>query len=399
MKILVFTTLYPNAVQKRHGIFVEQRLRHLLESTKVEAKVIAPVPWFPIKYNIFSSYSNFARVPREENRHGIEILHPRYPILPKIGMTISPFLLYMSMKKLFRHIVRNGYDFDVIDAHYFYPDGVAAVMLGHFVGKPVVITARGTDINLIPEYALPRKMIKWAAKHASGIVTVCKALGDELVSITKEDEKVRVLRNGVDLELFSPVDRDQQRRRLQIKRKTLLSVGHLVKRKGHDIVIKALTELPAVDLLIAGDGEEEGSLKRLVETLGLKDRVRFLGAISQQDLKFYYGAVYALVLASSREGWANVLLESMACGTPVIASDVWGTPEVVASPKAGILMENRDSSSLVVAFKRLSSSYPSHTDTRNYAEQFSWEETTQGQLELFEDILQKSESCEDSISS
>jgi glycosyltransferase involved in cell wall biosynthesis len=106
-------------------------------------------------------------------------------------------------------------------------------------------------------------------------------------------------------------------------------------------------------------------------------------------LKKYYGAADALVLASSREGWANVLLESMACGTPVIASNVWGTPEVVASPDAGILMSERTPQGLVQAVHALRASYPQHEATRRYAEKFSWDDTTQGQIKLFQKILAK----------
>ena len=387
MKILSFTTLYPNAAQPRHGIFVEQRLRRLTESGQVQARVLAPVPWFPFTHPRFGSYATFASVPRHEARHGISISHPRYILLPRVSMALAPFFLAVAMLPVMRRVIRDGYDFDIIDAHYFYPDGVAAAMLGKILNKPVVITARGTDLNLIPRYWLPRKMILWAARRAAGIITVCRALKDVLILLGMPDKAVTVLRNGVDLKLFQPIERDKSRQQLSLTRTTLLSVGHLIKRKGHDLVIQALTELPDVELLIAGDGEEEGALKSLAQSCGVADRVKFLGAIKQEQLKNYYGAVDVLVLASSREGWANVLLEAMACGTPVVASNVWGTPEVVAAPEAGVLMLDRTPASLAQAVRQLLGNYPDRAATRRYAERFSWDDTTQGQLKLFGDIL------------
>lgn len=387
MKLLTVSTLFPNPQKPSHGIFVQTRLRYLLASGQAESRVIAPVPWFPLQHPRFGDYSHYAKVPRSETRFGIDVQHPRYAVVPKIGMTVAPALLSVSMKSAIGRILDEGYDFDAIDAHYFYPDGVAAVMAGRYFNKPVVITARGTDINLIPQYRLPRRMILWAAHHAKGMITVCNALRDEMVALGIERNRITPLRNGVDLELFQPGDRDALRRTLGLDAFTLMSVGHLIERKGHHLAIQALPSLPGVKLLIAGAGPEQKNLERLALDAGVTNRVQFLGAISQPELKRYYGAVDALVLASSREGWANVLLESMACGTPVVASNVWGTPEVVASPEAGTLMPSRTAQGLVEAVTTLRRHYPAHDATRRYAENFSWEDTTQGQIRLFEHVI------------
>jgi glycosyltransferase involved in cell wall biosynthesis len=387
MRILTFSTLYPHAVRPSHGIFVETRLRHLLASGKVESKVVAPVPWFPSSNPRFGEYAVFARVPGEERRNGIHVLHPRYITVPKLGMSMAPFLLAGGAYSTVKSIIRSGYNFDVIDAHYFYPDGVAAILLGRHFGKPVVITARGTDVNLIPDYRLPRKMILWAACHAAGIVAVSSALSDRLVALGVPDGAIDVLRNGVDLKFFRQADRDSSRGRLGFKRTTLLSVGNLVPLKGHDLSIRALKLLPEMALVIVGDGPERKALGVLVEELSLNDRVSFTGALTQEDLRDYYSAADALVLASSREGWPNVLLESMACGTPVIASRVGGTPEVVAAPEAGVLMTERTPEGLAQAVRRLFARNPDRGATRRYAEGFDWGATTAGQLELFGRIL------------
>lgn len=389
IKLLTLTTLYPNKVVPRHGIFVENRIRNLVDTDEVSSKVIAPVPWFPFKNEIFGEYSNFASVPKSENRCGINIQHPRYYLIPKIGMNTAPHFLAQAMLKAAREIIKNGYDFDVIDAHYFYPDGVAAVKVGQILKKPVVITARGTDLNLIPQYPKPRQMIKWAADHASAIITVCQALKDVLLEMGIPDKKVRVLRNGVDLNMFYPAsNRDILRKKLKIEGRTILSVGHLIKRKGHGLIIEALKTLPDVKLLIAGDGEDMGRLKQLAQSNGVRDRVTFLGAVEHEKMKDYYAAADALVLASSREGWANVLLESMACGTPVVATNIWGTPEVVAVPEAGLLTE-RSALGISNSIKKLFDSYPSRNSTRRYAENFSWDQTTEGQLDIFRKLLNK----------
>ncbi len=388
IKILTFSTLYPNQIKKNHGIFVETRLRYLLKNGKVESRVIAPVAWFPFKSSFFGGYANNAKIPQSDKRHGIKILYPRFPLLPKVGMTLAPFFIAIFSYFKFK-IIMKEYDFDIIDAHYFYPDGVAAAMLGKWLDKPVTITARGTDLNLIPQYFLPRKMIQWAANQADGLITVCHALKDVLIQLGIDDSKIQALRNGVNLELFYPSnDRKQLRNKLNISGKTILSVGYLVERKGHALVIRALLDCPDVTLYIVGDGEDEDKLRSLVKQLNLSTRVVFLGSLAQEQLSNYYAAVDMLVLASSREGWANVLLEAMACGTPVVATNVWGTPEVVTEPEAGVLIE-RNEKDIARGIKTLFSRYPNRDLTRKYAENFSWQETTKGQEELFSNILKE----------
>ncbi|HEY7615698.1 MAG TPA: glycosyltransferase, partial [Terriglobales bacterium] len=157
IKIMSFSTLYPNPETPFHGIFVENRLRHLIQSGEVAAMMVAPVPWFPFQHQAFGRYASFARVPYEEQRRGITVLHPRYPRLPKVGMSSAPFLMYAALRHLLAEILKTRFRFDLIDAHYFYPDGVAAVTLARGLRKPVVITARGTDLNVLPEHALPRR--------------------------------------------------------------------------------------------------------------------------------------------------------------------------------------------------------------------------------------------------
>ena len=282
-----------------------------------------------------------------------------------------------------------GRHFDLIDAHYFYPDGVAAVRLGRHFGIPVCVTARGTDLSLIPDYPTPRRMIVDAAAHADGLITVCQALKDRLVELGRRRTASRSCATASIWNASGLSTGSEARAALGCTRRTLGSVGLLIERKGHHHIIQALASLPDTDLLIVGDGPERGVLERLAKTCGVADRVRFLGLVDQTRLASVYNAMDALVLASSREGWANVLLEAMACGTPVVASSVWGTPEVVAAPEAGVLMPSLDAPGVVAGVNRLFQAYPERSQTRRYAEGFSWEATTKGQLELFGRILNR----------
>jgi glycosyltransferase involved in cell wall biosynthesis len=303
IRTLLFSTLYPNSERPSHGIFVETRLRHLLASGELETRVIAPVPWFPLRHTMFGEYAKHAAVPRQEVRNGIHIDHPRYLLLPKIGMNSAPYTLVRTGLAAAKRLIASGYDFDLIDAHYFYPDGVAATLIGKALDKPVVITARGTDINLIPHYPKPREMILQATRDCDAMITVCAALKDEIVGLGGAAEKVTALRNGVDLQLFTPEDKPQARAAFGMPDKFVIaSVGHLIERNGHHLVIEALAQIPDGELYLAGGGEEEGRLRALAEQLGVTQRVHFLGAMPQARLRTLYSAADGLVLASSREG-------------------------------------------------------------------------------------------------
>ena len=386
MRVLTFTTLFPNREMPGFGIFVAERLRHLLASGRLTSTVVAPVPWFPFQGQRFGSYSAYARVPIEETVSGCRVLHTRYPVIPKLGMSIAPALLALASYSATRRLAAEGGGFDLIDAHYFYPDGVAACLLGHWLDKPVVITARGSDLNLIPRYRLARRQIQWAIRRASALVTVSDALRGRLLELGAPETKISVLRNGVDLERFRPVDRAAARERLRVAGRTLLSVGNLIELKGHDIAIDALVTMADTSLIIAGSGPLETQLRDLASRRGVGDRVRFAGALDQTELRDYYSAADCLVLCSSREGMANVLLESLACGTPVVATSVGGNPEVISSPAAGVLMKDRSAPALVAALRSLFENYPAREATRAYGQRFSWSATVDGLLRVFDPI-------------
>jgi teichuronic acid biosynthesis glycosyltransferase TuaC len=326
-------------------------------------------------------------MPSAETRHQLQVDHPRYPMLPRIGMSTAPLALYAAVLPLLRRLLRDGPGFDLIDAHYFYPDGVAAVLLGRAVGRPVVVTGRGSDLNLIARHAIPRRWIRWAAQHADGLITVSSGLKQRLVELGIAAERVRVLRNGVDLTLFRPYHRETARQSLGFSRPTLLAVGNLVPLKRHHLMVEALTQLPDVELVIIGEGPARAAIAGLARERRVADRVRLLGRVPQDRLPEIYAAADLLLLVSSHEGWPNVLLESLACGTPVIVSNIGGVADIVSAPEAGRILSDATSSRLAMTVLALLAEPPARAATRRYAERFDWQSTTDGQIALFREVL------------
>ncbi len=384
-RVLVFSTLYPNAAQPNHGVFVENRLRHTLALGGISASVVAPVPYFPFSHPMFGRYAHFAKVPEHEVRHGIDVVHPRYLVIPRLSR-LTPYFLYRTALRLVRSMQKQGQNFDVIDAHYFYPDGVAAAWLGRKLEIPVVITGRGTDLTLIPKDAHALRKIQGAIAQSSAMITVCEDLRQHLLRLGAREDRTLTLRNGVDLQQFTPGDRNAARMQFASSRFTWVSVGSLIPRKGHHITIEALARSLDCNLLIAGSGPLRAELELLAGRLGVGHRVRFLGDVPHAALPSVYRAADVMVLASDREGWANVLLEAMACGTPVVATNINGTAEVVRAPAAGRLMTARTPEALLAAMSELRRNMPSSQATRAYAELFSWAQTANANKALLTDI-------------
>lgn len=389
MRLLTFTTLYPNAAMPAHGVFVENRLAAWRRRTGGETRVIAPVPWFPSAAPLFGRYARFAAAPAAEERHGIAIRHPRYVLPPKIGMNYAPIALARVFERAARALLAEGYQFDLIDAHYLYPDGVAAVRAARALGKPVILTARGSDVTQLAGFPRQRAMILDAVYKADAVIAVAKALKDGLIAIGAPAEKITVMRNGVDLEKFRPLDRAAIRKRMALNGRVIASVGALIDRKGHDIAIRAIAKLSDATLLIAGEGPERRRLEALAEAEGVADRVQFFGAVEHERLVDIYNAADALMLASSREGWPNVLLEAMACGAPVVASNAGGCAEVVRSPDAGRIVETRDPDVFAQALKSVFTA-SDRAAVRRYAEAHDWDETSDALSALYDRVVSAS---------
>lgn len=390
MRILVFTSLYPNNIWPHHGVFVKERVTHFAKLDGCRVKVVAPIPYFPrVKLGWRWRYS---KVARQEIREGLEVCHPRYFITPKVGMSFYGLEMFLSVLRTIKEI-RRDFNFDIIDAHYIYPDGLAAVLLGQYFKKPVVVSARGSDVHLYSELPMIRRLLKYTLHRADKVIAVCQALKEALIRLEVPPKKIFVIPNGVDIGKFFPMPREEARRRLGFPdKRVILSVGHLTPNKGFDLLMKAFQilykELHREDifLVIVGDGKIRKELESMISSLDLNGDVRLAGDIPHGELYQWYNAADIFCLASRREGWPNVLLESLACGTPVVATDVWGIPEIISSEKIGLLTRRNEQDigrNISIALKK----EWDRGEIIQYAREHTWNKVTQSVYEVFRTAL------------
>ncbi|NOT60956.1 MAG: glycosyltransferase family 4 protein [Acidobacteria bacterium] len=339
MNIVTFTSLFPNREQPNFGVFVKHRSLALASHANV--RVVAPVPYFPKSLNfnfVPAHWRRLASLPEQEEIAGLPTWHPRYFNPPKVGMT--QYARWMAngalatVAKLHRE-----QPIDLIDAHYVYPDGAAAMRIGQALNIPVSLSARGTDINLFSTMPLIRPRIQQALQSAQAIVAVSAALKQRMIELSIPDEKIAVIRNGIDAQFFYPRDRAAARAKLGLPReaKIILTVGALVPLKGIDRLIDAMPSLDA-RLYVIGQGPERESLQAHIAAHGHSERISLVGAKPQTELGDWYAAADVFALASHREGCPNVVVEALACGTPVVASDVGGINELVTDDRFGLLV-------------------------------------------------------------
>ncbi len=386
MNILLFSALFPHAFEPTLGIFVENRMQHLRANKDVKVTVVAPVPWFPFTHRLFGAYGRAASAPKVEVRNGVTIYHPRYIVIPKIGMLLTPYFLFRAAKKCISGLQKKGLSFDIIDAHYLYPDGVAASKLADYFDLPFVMTARGSDVTEIGLLPKPKTMIKRAAERAGHTITVSNNLRRDLIKMGVNAAKVTTLRNGVDTEKFRSVDRKINRSRYG-KGPVLMFAGWLIPRKRLDIVLEVTKLFPELTTLIVGDGPLLESLQQKAISLKIQDRVHFLGQKKPEEMPAFYSSVDMLLLPSDREGWANVLLEAMACGTPVVSRAIGGAVDLITSDVAGRIVDSDNSVEIASAIKDLWDHLPEREDVRKFAERYDWQETSEGQMKIFNYVI------------
>lgn len=350
MKILTVSTLYPTRPRPSFGVFVKNRMVEVAKLVD-ELVVVAPQPWFPLVHRFVSQYQHRPDVPAEDVIDGVRVLYPRFFSIPRYIKPIDPFSIALSLLvTLARHPeLRQA---DLLDVHCAYPDGLAGALVARLLGKPSTVTLRGHDINDVPQsYPIRRLEVKAALALADRIFGVARALVDGAIELGADEAKCAVLSNGVDAEKFHPSDKAECRRRLglPVEGRMVLCVGYIIRRKGQHLVTEALGQLRQEEAFgdlfaafVGGAGDEPGVLdevERLAQQYELDDHLLLPGKASQEELVDWYNAADLLCLASDKEGWANVLLEALACGTPVVGTNVWGTPEVISSPELGVLVD------------------------------------------------------------
>jgi glycosyltransferase involved in cell wall biosynthesis len=395
MRILTFTTLFPNALEPQHGIFVKTRLQHFLKRHDAEVRVIAPVPYSPPAGP--AHWRRYREVPAAERIDDIEVEHPRFLATPGIGDGFRAKIMAASLKRTLARSVRT-FRPDILDVHYGYPEGVAAWHLRpafeRALGRrlPMTLTCRGTDLNLWPTIKGAGAEIRKMLKGVDRVIAVSEALRQKALELGCPEERAITLRNGVDSELFSPGDKAEARKKLGLpaKARIALMVGNLVELKGQHLLIDALPRLcreqPEADwhLLLVGKGENREKIEAQAAALGLAAQVIMPGGQPAKTLPDWYRAADVMVLASSREGWPNVVLEAFASGLPVIGTPVGGVPEIFADCPAARLAE-RSVDALTAAL--LDSRRLETSAARPHAVKHGWEATVDGMAALFRTLV------------
>lgn len=349
MRVLVMATVFPNGKQPALGVFVRERMRRVAE--QVDAVVVAPVPWFPFHRVVRGDRWD---VPPVERQGALTVYHPRFVCVPGM-LRVADGLLYAASLAPFLRRLREAFDFDVIDAHFAYPDGFGAAVLGRAFRRPVVITLRGSIVRLAT-YPTHRPLLRFALRAAARVIAVSASLKAVAVGLGLPADKIRVIPNGVDTERFRPMDRTAARARLGLPphRTIVLSVGGLNPGKGQHRVVGLLPELLRTrpDLLyVAVGGEHPGDssrplIERLVRERALGAHVLLAGPRPHEEIPVWLAAADVVCLATRSEGWANTLLESLACGRPVVTTRVGGNAEIVTHDGLGILVPPADDATL-----------------------------------------------------
>ena len=372
LRVVTLSTLFPNRVQPTFGNFVACQATNLAALPDVELRVVSGIglpPW-PLRQH--PHYSARARLPVHEQWLGLEVHRPRFRVWPKLGEAATAKALARSALPLLRRL-RESFRFDVIAADFFWPDGVAAMHLSKDLQVPFTIKARGADIHFWGGRPGIQEQIVAAGCSASKILAVSEALKSDMVELGMPSEKISVHYTGVDLERFRPLNRSSLKLEMGVDGPLLITVGALIPRKGQRLTIEMLKHIPRARLMIVGEGPDRAGLEKFSRAAGLADRVQFLGGQPNARVAQLLAAADVMVLPSSSEGIANAWVESLACGTPIVISDVGGARELLQDESAGRIVP-RDSLSMAAATRSLLESTVEPEAVRAaVANRFSWE--------------------------
>ena len=381
LRVLTLATLFPNGARPTFGVFVERQTRALAALDGVEVEVVAPIGLPPGPLSRHPHYAALRDLPERERWKGLTVHRPRYRVAPWLGQARTAAVIAETLLPFLRER-REEFRFDLIDAEFFWPDGPAAMRLAREIGVPFSVKARGSDIHVWGERPRIARQILEAGHAADGLIAVSGALRRDMAALGIDPGKIRVHHTGVDLDRFRPVDRASAKVALGIRGPLLATAGALLPRKGQDLAIAALALIPGATLMLVGGGPDGARLERLAKASGVAGRVRFLGVQPHEALPGILAAADVMVLPTVSEGLANVWVESLACGTPVVTSDVGGAREVIDRPEAGRLVP-RDPEAIAAAVKDLLHNPPDPALVRRAAERFSWERNA---AELFDHL-------------
>jgi len=377
--VLVWSSLFPGPAQPQAGIFIRERMFRV--ARELPLTVISPQPWFPFQGLIRRFRPHFRpEQPAAEKQSGIEVLRPRYFSVPGVLKQFDGVFMALGARGTVRRLKRQG-RVSVIDAHFGYPDGYAASLVSRWERLPFTVTLRGTEPRHARDGGLRKRLVSGLLR-ADRIFSVSESLKNVAVGLGAAEAKVLVVGNGVDADRFRPMPREEARRPLGLPQEAriLLTVGGLVERKGFHRVIACLPQLrvrfPDLHYVVVGSAGPEGdysaNLRAQVACLGLEDRVHFLGALPPDDVRRTISAADVFVLATSNEGWANVLLEACACGVPVVATDVGGNAEVICRDDLGRIVPFGDHEALLAAIRDALERDWDRSKIRSYAEANDW---------------------------
>ena len=318
--------------------------------------------------------------------------YPRFLSFPKILKPLDGFFLFACCWSMTGRLQRE-FPIDLIDAHLAYPDGWGSIVLGRILRRPVSVTLRGHDLNDLPKYPVRRRQVSWALQNADVVIAVADALRDSALELGSRPERTFTAGNGVDRQKFSPQERSRARRIVGIPDEgpVILSVGHLVLRKGFHHLVRAFPRVlaahPNARLAIVGAPGEEGdskeTIERAIQDCGIEERVILKGAVAHEELSPWYSAADVFCLPSEKEGRANVLLEAMACGTPIVATRVWGTPEILSDETLGILVDSVEPAPLGSALLQALEREWDREKIVASSQRFSWEASARAILDAW----------------
>jgi teichuronic acid biosynthesis glycosyltransferase TuaC len=393
LRLLSLSSVFPNPAEPELGIFVRSRLEHM--SRDAEIIVIAPVPvvdYARINLRKFG-WIGSKDIPRSRQDGSIQVMHSRWLYPPRAG-ALNPIFQFVALRNSVARI-RKQFAFDLIDAHFGHPEGATAAMLACEFGVPYTITLRGNE-TMHGRWRWRRKAMAWALSRAARVIAVSGSLGQYAVSLGANPKKVKVIPNGIDVEKFWPRNRQAARSEFGFdSRLVVLSVGSLIERKGHHRTVAALKTIrdrgiSAMVVIAGGPGREgnyEPAIRRAVDDLGLQDSVKFLGHIDNQRLPQLMSAADVLCLASTREGWPNVVHEALGCGTPVVATDVGGVRDMVPQHESGFVVPPSDQEALNWALVEALQRSWDRTAISNRARARSWRQVACEVLGEMQEII------------